>query len=157
MTGQTTAIERVRRSGVRPFPPRVSVFTRPFWDALSAGRLISTRCRQCGRVSFPPKPHCRSCWSEDIDWVDLPSEGSLYSFTRVHVVPRAFISDALYDIGIVDLPNGVRLMCRLLDAGPQTEVGSPVRMVSVIYEDGPLFAARVEQRPGAPSAEGKQP
>lgn len=145
----TISIERVRRIGPRPVAPRVSTFTRPFWDALAAGRLISTHCRQCGRVSFPPKPLCRSCWSEDIDWIDLPSNGTLYSFTRVHVVPRAFLSDALYDIGIVDLPNGVRLMCRLLDAGPGTEVGSAVRMVSAIYDDGPLFAARVEPSPSA--------
>ena len=148
----TTPIERVRRPGRRPLAPRVSVFTRPFWDALSDGRLISTHCRQCGRVSFPPKPLCRSCWSEDIDWIDLPPNGTLYSLTRVHVVPRAFLSDALYDIGIVDLPNGVRLMCRLLDAGPDTQVGSAVRMVSAIYDDGPLFAARVESPPSAQPA-----
>ena len=148
----TTPIERVRRPGRRPLAPRVSAFTRPFWDALSDGRLISTRCRQCGRVSFPPKPLCRSCWSEDIEWIDLPSNGALYSLTRVHVVPRAFVSDALYDIGIVDLPNGVRLMCRLLDAGPDTQVGWAVRMVSTIYDDGPLFAARVESAPTAQPA-----
>ncbi len=147
----TPSIERVPRPGPRPLPPRVSVFTRPFWDALAGGRLISTRCRQCGRVSFPPKPLCRSCWSEDIEWVDLPSTGVLYSFTRVHVVPRAFLADALYDIGIVDLPNGVRLMCRLLDAEPDTDIGSSVRMVSAIYEDGPLFAARVRPGPAASS------
>ena len=148
----TTPIERVGRPGRRPLAPRVSAFTRPFWDALSDGRLISTRCRQCGRVSFPPKPLCRSCWSEDIEWIDLPSNGALYSLTRVHVVPRAFVSDALYDIGIVDLPNGVRLMCRLLDAGPDTQVGWAVRMVSTIYDDGPLFAARVESAPTAQPA-----
>ena len=146
MSESTTSIERVRRSGIRPFPPRVSIFTRPFWDALSDGRLISTHCRQCGRVSFPPKAHCRSCWSEDIEWIDLPSTGVLYSFTRVHVVPRAFLSDALYDIGIVDLSNGVRFMCRLLELKSDTEIGSAVRMVSAIYDDGALFAARVEAR-----------
>ncbi len=144
----TTSIERVRRPGPRPLAPRVSTFTRPFWNALAEGRLISTRCRRCRRVSFPPKPLCRSCWSEDIEWIDLPSNGLLYSYTRVHVVPRAFLADALYDIGIVDLLNGVRLMCRLLDVGPGTAVGSAVRMVSAIYDDGPLFAARVE--PGPP-------
>ena len=153
----TTSIERVRRPGPRPVPPRVSTFTRPFWDALAGGRLISTHCRQCGRVSFPPKPLCRSCWSEDIDWIDLPSSGTLYSFTRVHVVPRAFLTDALYDIGIVDLLNGVRLMCRLLNAGPDTEIGSSVRMVSAIYDDGPLFAARVEPNTAAASSPAKDP
>ena len=29
--------------GARPWPPRVSAFTKPFWDALAQGRLITTR------------------------------------------------------------------------------------------------------------------
>ena len=141
----TASIGLLRRSGARPVAPRVSTFTRTFWDSLASGRLVSTRCRQCGRISFPPKPLCRSCWSEDIEWVDLDPAGTLYSLTRVHVVPRAFLSDALYDIGIVDLACGVRLLSRLLDVDAQTGVGSPVRMVATIYDDGPLFAARVER------------
>ena len=149
MTASTVSLELVRRPGTRPFPPRVSTFTRPFWDALAAGRLISTRCGRCGRISFPPKPLCRSCWSEEIDWIDLRPSGTLYSFTRVHVVPRAFLADALYEIGIVDLADGVRLMCRLLDVDADAVIGGAVRMVSLIYDDGPLFAARVV-RPAAP-------
>lgn len=148
-TKSAVTLAVMRRPGARPFPPRVSTFTRPFWDALAAGCLISTRCRQCSRISFPPKPLCRSCWSEDIDWIDLRPSGTLYSFTRVHVVPRAFLADALYDIGIVDLADGVRLMCRLLDVDADTAIGGAVRMVSVVYDDGPLFAARVA-RPPAP-------
>jgi uncharacterized OB-fold protein len=94
-------------------------------------------------MSFPPKPLCRSCWSEEIDWIDLRPSGTLYSFTRVHVVPRAFLADALYDIGIVDLDDGVRLMCRLLDVDADTSIGCAVRMVTLNYDDGPLFAARI--------------
>ena len=143
MTALTVSLELLRRPGARPFPPRVSTFTRPFWDSLATGRLISTRCQQCSRISFPPKPLCRSCWSEEIDWIGLQPSGTLYSFTRVHVVPRAFLADALYDIGIVDLADGVRLMCRLLDVDADTVIGGAVQMVSLIYDDGPLFAARV--------------
>jgi len=145
-TASKTAVELLRRTGARPFPPRVSTFTRTFWDGLAAGRFLTTRCRGCGRLSFPPKPLCRGCWSEEIDWVDVDPAGTLYSFTKVHVVPRAFLADALYDIGIVDLDDGVRLMCRLLEAGPETQIGDRIRMVSAIYDDGPLFAARVLPR-----------
>ena len=60
-------------------------------------------------------------------------------------MPRAFLADALYHIGIVDLADGVRLMCRLLGVDTDTAIGGAVRMVSAIYDDGPLFAARVER------------
>ena len=40
----------IRRTGKRPFPPRVSAFTRPFWDALAEGWLITTGCSRCSRL-----------------------------------------------------------------------------------------------------------
>ena len=135
----------VRTIGPRPFPPRVSAFTRPFWDALSDGRLRSTRCPGCGTFSFPPRNLCRACWRRDVDWVDLPATGTLYSFTRVHVVPGAFSADAPYAIGIVDLDGGPRLMCRLVgDIGPD-DLGGPGEMLVLRYDDGPLFGARLQR------------
>jgi uncharacterized OB-fold protein len=132
----------LRRAGARPFPPRVSAFTRPFWDALAEGRLVTTGCKACGRLSFPPKPLCRDCWSEDVAWRPLTPHGRLYSFTQVHVLPRAFQEDGLGSIGIIDLADGVRLMCRLLAGPAQHRCEAPVEMVALAYDDGPLFAAR---------------
>ena len=89
----------VLRAGARPFPPRVSSFTRPFWDALGQGRLTTTACGDCGRLSFPPKPLCRGCWSRAMTWRELKPAGVLYSCTHVHVVPGAFVADAPGGLG----------------------------------------------------------
>ncbi|HOA94798.1 MAG TPA: Zn-ribbon domain-containing OB-fold protein [Quisquiliibacterium sp.] len=129
--------------GNRPFAPRVSGFTRPFWDALGAGRLCTTRCADCGAFGFPPRNLCRTCWSRTVRWVELAPHGRLYSFTRVHVVPGAFAGDAPYAIGIVDLADGVRLMCRMLGEVTADHLDRPVEMVVLRYDDGPLFGARV--------------
>lgn len=142
MTVDLLRMPLVQREGSRPFPPRVSSFTRPFWDALGDGRLITTRCAGCQRLSFPPKPVCRECWSQEFTWHDLQPNGVLYSFTRVHVVPRAFVADGLYDIGIVDLVDGVRMMCRLMGDYSRFAPDVAVEMVVPMYDDGPLFAAR---------------
>ena len=48
---------------LRPWPPRVSAFTKPFWDALAEGRLLTTRGRTSGRLTFPPKPFCPYDWA----------------------------------------------------------------------------------------------
>jgi len=130
-------------NGARPFPPRVSAFTRPFWEALAAGRLITTRCTACGTLSFPPRNLCRECWSRNLEWVPLAPHGRLYSFTRVHVVPGAFSADAPYAIGIVDLADGVRLMCRMMGEVSAADLDGPVRMAVLRYDDGPLFGAAV--------------
>jgi len=129
--------------GARPFPPRVSPFTRPFWDSLADGRLITTRCADCGAWSFPPRDPCRHCWSRAVRWTPLRPQGVLYSFTRVHVAPEAFRQDAPYAIGLVDLVDGVRLMCRLVGEVSVDALDGPVAMVVLRYDDGVLFGARV--------------
>lgn len=139
-------LEPINMPGKRPAPPRVSAFTRPFWDALAHQRLISTQCAQCGLVSFPPRNLCRACWGRDVPWVSLSTHGTLYSFTRVHVAPGAFRGDTPYAIGIVDLHAGPRLMCRMIGDVQTADLDQPVDMLVLQYEDGPLFGARVRAR-----------
>lgn len=136
-------IPTIRRSGPRPFPPRVSSFTRPFWTALEEGSLTAPKCQGCGRLRFPPRPLCPACWSEDHAWIVLQPHGRLYSFTRIHVAPRAMDSDVPYAIGIVDLDDGVRLLCRLVDPVVFGDIGRKVEIVVLRYDDGPLFGARL--------------
>ncbi|WP_413776382.1 Zn-ribbon domain-containing OB-fold protein [Rhodopseudomonas sp. P2A-2r] len=50
--------------GVRAFPPRVTEFTLRFWQGLASGHFETTRCDDCTRLTFPPKPFCPHCWSE---------------------------------------------------------------------------------------------
>lgn len=138
-----SALPEFTMTGARPFPPRVSAFTRPFWEALAQGRLITTRCTACGTLSFPPRNLCRECWSRNLEWVPLVPHGRLYSFTRVHVVPGAFSADAPYAIGIVDLADGVRLMCRMMGEVSAAHLDGPAQMAVLRYDDGPLFGATV--------------
>jgi len=138
------SLPRIAMPGARPVAPRISAFTRPFWEALGQGRLISTCCAQCETLGFPPRNLCRACWSRELSWVDLAPQGTLYSFTRVHVAPGAFRSDTPYAIGIVDLQAGPRLMCRMIGEIGVQHLDHPVQMVVLDYEDGPLFGARPE-------------
>ena len=126
----------------RPFPPRVSGFTQRFWRGLDEGRLLSTRCKACHQLSFPPRNLCRDCWSTSLEWVELNSIGRLYSFTRIHVAPQAFKADAPYAIGMIDLEGGPRLMCRLIGEIGAQHMGASMSMVVLRYDDGALFGAR---------------
>lgn len=135
-------MEIVSVSGQRPFAPRVSDFTQRFWLSLAEGRFETTVCKECGQAGFPPRPICRYCWSQSMHWRPVATTGHLYTFTRIHVAPRAFVALSPYAIGLVDLEDGLRLMCGILNDDNPLEIGSPVRMVAVCHEDGPLFAAR---------------
>ena len=124
--------------GSRPWPPRVSTFSEPFWRALSGGRLITTRGRSSGRLTFPPKPFCPHDWGQ-VEWVELCGRGRLYSQTVIHAVPAAFQGEAPLRNGIVDLDEGLRLAARILGEPPLDAV---MECVVLRYADGPLFAFR---------------
>jgi uncharacterized OB-fold protein len=126
----------------RSYPPRVSAFTEPFWKALAERRLITTFCTRCGKPSFVPKPICPHCWSDAVEWEDLVTRGELYSWTRVHAAPSAFIEEAPFALGIIDLEIGLRLACRLYEADQCDFVpGMPMDLVVLMHLDGPLLAA----------------
>jgi uncharacterized OB-fold protein len=123
----------------RPWPPRITAFTKPFWEALANGRLITTRGRSSGRLTFPPKPFCPYDWGREVAWVELSGRGKLYSQTVIHAAPAAFAAEAPMRNGIIDLDEGLRVAARILGEPP---LDSDVECVVLRYTDGPLFAFR---------------
>ena len=121
----------------RPWPPRVSAFTKPFWNALAEGCLMTTRGKTSGRLTFPPKPFCPYSWEREIEWVELSGRGKLYSQTIIHAVPAAFVSEAPIRNGIVDLDEGMRVAARILG---EPALDAAMECVVLRYTDGPLFA-----------------
>ena len=53
-----------------------------FYDNLREGRFTTTKCRKCGNVAFPPGVICPKCWSEELEWVDLPQRAKVVTFTE---------------------------------------------------------------------------
>ena len=125
----------------RPWPPRVSAFTKPFWDALAAGRLTTTRGKSSRRLTFPPKPFCPYDWGREIEWVELTGRGRLYSQTVIHATPAAFAREAPIRNGIVTLEEGLRVAARILG---EPALDAAMECVVLRYADGPLFAFRAE-------------
>ncbi|MFC4312253.1 Zn-ribbon domain-containing OB-fold protein [Steroidobacter flavus] len=136
-------LEIIPIDAARTYPPRVTRFTAAFWQALQQGLLKTTRCESCQQLSFPPKPICPHCWTEGVSWQTLSGAGTLYSWTRIHAGPAIFEPELPYEVGVVDLNDGLRLACRLHGpAGTPWRCGMPVRIVTLKYRDGPLLAAR---------------
>jgi uncharacterized protein len=53
-----------------------------FYDNIKAGRFTSTKCKKCGHIAFPPAVFCPKCWSEEIEWVDLPRKAKVVAVTE---------------------------------------------------------------------------
>lgn len=123
----------------QPYPPRISEFTRPFWDGLAEGRFLTTRSRSSGRLTFPPKPVSPLDWADDMEWTELAGTGVLYSHTTVHAAPEVFAPELPYKVCIVDLDEQLRILTRYL--GDEPRIGERVRLVVVGYRDRVSFGA----------------
>ncbi len=112
----------------RPIPTPTS-FTKPFWEGAKAGRLRLQRCKDCGTVTYYPRPACMRCLSLNLEWVDTVGTGTVYSYTVTRLAPAGFKEDVPYVLVSVDLPEGQRILATLVDCAPdQARIGMPVRV-----------------------------
>lgn len=124
-----------------PIPPRRSGFDRWFWEALERGALETTRCEDCGKISFPPRKDCPNCGSQKYRFFELSGRGALYSRTMVRMTPTRLVPLAPLSVGIVDLEEGVRIACALLDRNAPLKIGDEIQMAAMKFNDGVLFGA----------------
>lgn len=107
-------------------------------NALREGELLGVACADCNETYGTPVSVCHECGGRDLESIELPTEGELYSVTRINVPPVGF--EGPYYIGIVQL-DGVRLMARIErdsdSANDEWEptIGTTVALSSVIEED----------------------
>ncbi len=93
-------------------------------------RLEAARCRSCGRVFYPPRPHCPYCGSRETEPVPLQlARGRLLTYTVEYTVPSGFRSQAPLVIGLAEI-GGARVLAPITDADPEeVEVGMCVEPV----------------------------
>lgn len=134
-------IPAIKVATPHPYPPRISEFTQPFWDALSEGRFVTTRSASTGQLTFPPKPISPTSWTQDMEWVELSGFGTLYAHTTIHAAPSAFVDDLPYTVCIVDLDENLRMATRFVGETPP-RIGERVEVVAVRHTDRLSYAVR---------------
>lgn len=84
--------------------------TERFWRGLESGKIFATRCKKCGKTYFPPQADCPDDFSSEMEWVELPQEGIVETYTKVYARPQGFEEFEPYTIAIVNVGN-VKIMC----------------------------------------------
>jgi len=92
--------DRFKRFGTVSFTSISKV--NDFIDYLDQGKVMGTRCKQCGRVHFPPRADCAECLSSDIEWFEVSGTGKLISFSKLIYAPVGFEEDLPYSIAVLD-------------------------------------------------------
>ena len=94
--------------------------THEFWDSLKAGKFVTTKCSNCGNISFPPQADCPKCMNSEFSWVDVGREATLVTYTHVQIVPASFANEGPYVIAIGEFPGGLKVLAWLDGKAPES-------------------------------------
>lgn len=120
----------------RPLPEFDDVST-PFWEAAARHELVLQTCGSCGAVRHPPRPVCPTCLSWEHTWKPASGRGRVWSWVIAHppVLP-AFADKAPYNVVVVELDEGVRMVGNLLEvANEEIHEGMTVEVAWEDVED----------------------
>ena len=80
--------------------------------------LLGSRCAHCGSHHFPRHDTCPYCATENPEPVTLSGRGVLWAWTAVTAPPPGYTGSVPYGMGVVELPEGIRVITRLTEGDP---------------------------------------
>ncbi len=94
-------------------------------QALDQGRFLLQHCGACARAVFYPRMLCPHCGADRLSWTTPDGRGTVYATTVVRRKPEA---GGDYNVALIDLAEGVRLMSRVEGIAPDAvRIGMAVR------------------------------
>lgn len=103
-----------------------------YFAALEEGRFQIQRCEDCGDAIFYPRIVCPHCGSDRLAWFEPEGRATVYSTT---VVRRKAEDGGDYNVALVDLAEGPRMMTRIREIAPEeVQIGMAVEFHSIDSE-----------------------
>jgi uncharacterized OB-fold protein len=108
-----------------------------FYEGLREGKVYATKCKQCGKLYFPPNADCPDCLTTELEWVQLSSEAEVETFTHVVIRPTTFQQNKPYTVAIGKLKEGVKVLAWLTGFKlSEIKVGMKVKLVAKTSTEG---------------------
>lgn len=106
--------------------------------------LLGSGCKSCGAVAFPVATSCARCASAQVEIIELPRRGRLWTWTLQRFMPKSpyrssetELTFQPFGIGYIELPGALRVESRLLENDPaKLSIGAEMELV--------LYTHRVE-------------
>jgi uncharacterized OB-fold protein len=129
--------ERFKKFGTVSFTSVTKV--NDFINYLEQGKVMGTRCKECGQVFFPPRADCYKCLSSDVEWFEVAGKGKLISFSQLKYAPVGFEHDLPYSIAVLDYGE-YKVFGRISSDVPEEEIRLGMEMETVVNRlpDGQL-------------------
>ena len=123
-----------------PVPDELS---KPFWDAINEKRLTVQKCTDCNTLQYPPRPACRDCGSENLEWTETSGRGQILANMVVADGRLAQTRpDQPFNLAVVTLDEEPRInfFSNLPGLPPyQVPIGAAVEVIFEEVEPGQLI------------------
>lgn len=107
---------------------------------LSRVTLMGSRCSDCGETTLGVNPICPNCGNQSVRPLPLSKTGTLWTFTVVrhkppgdYKGPDPFVP---FGLGLVELPEGVRVLSPLAGAPEQFKIGLQMEFHAYVRPGG---------------------
>lgn len=108
--------------------PEINELNAPFWDGLANGEVRLQQCSGCGAHQYPPESFCYQCGAQELSWVPVSGDGTVYSFIVVHQQYHKAFKDFLpYTVAIVQMDEGPRMLSAMLGLRRPIAIGERVK------------------------------
>lgn len=126
--------------------PNTNALAKVYWDYCRQHELRIQRCKGCGKYRHYPLELCPNCNSFDVEWVKVGGKGIVYSYVVPHrAFHPGFADEVPYVVATVELNEGVRMISRLVDIGPE-DVKIGMRLEVDFQDVTPEFTLPVFKR-----------
>jgi len=105
--------------------------TNDFIDFLEDGKVMGTRCKDCGLVFFPPRADCYQCLASNVEWFEVSGKGKLLSYSELKFAPVGFQDDVPYCIALLDYGK-YKVFGRIAKDVPEKEIKIGMEMKTVV-------------------------
>ncbi|MEJ2024112.1 MAG: Zn-ribbon domain-containing OB-fold protein [Deltaproteobacteria bacterium] len=101
-----------------------------FIDHLEKGKVMATRCKDCGMAFFPPRADCYRCLDSNMEWMEISGTGKLVTYSKLEYAPIGFGDDLPYAIALLDYGD-YKVFGRIGKNVPENEITVGMAMKTV--------------------------
>ncbi len=102
-----------------------------FIDHLEQGKVMGSRCKDCGEMFFPPRADCCKCLTSNMEWFEVAGPGKLVTYSRLKYAPVGFEEDLPYSIAVLDY-GAYKVFGRIADDVSEDDIKIGMEMTTKV-------------------------
>lgn len=102
-----------------------------FIGYMQEGKIMTSKCKKCGTVYFPPRYDCYKDFTHDMEWIEVKGNGKLISYSKLQYGPIGFEGDLPYSIACLDYGD-FKVFGRIAKEVPENELKIGMDMKTVV-------------------------